>query len=123
MLPRSQLAVYLLVAVVAVLVLLNRLLPHHLHFLHGLLVLHDHVVHLLHLGEEKQRQSGLQAAKPATEAHNLVVEPTAASAAIQNTGYDNYRSQRAALLLDQILSLLRSNRSITCWFLREAPWY
>lgn len=51
-LPRSQLAVHFFIAVVAVLVLLNCLFPHHLHFLHGLFVLHNHVVHLLHLGEE-----------------------------------------------------------------------
>lgn len=55
MLPRSQLTVHFFITVVAMLVLLNCLFPHHLHFLHGLLVLHNHVIHLLHLGEEMQR--------------------------------------------------------------------
>ena len=48
-LPGAQLAVHLLVTVVAVLVLLQCLLPQQLHVLHRALVLHDHVVHLLHL--------------------------------------------------------------------------
>lgn len=55
--PRPQLTVHLLIAVITMLVLLNCLLPHDLHFLHGSLVFHDHVVHLLHLGEEKQQPS------------------------------------------------------------------
>lgn len=56
-LPGAQLAVHLLVTVVAVLVLLQRLLPQQLHVLHCSLMLHDHVIHLLHLWAARQAVS------------------------------------------------------------------
>lgn len=48
--PGAVPGVNLLIAVVLVLVIPHSLLPHQLHLLHCLLVLHDHIEHLLHLG-------------------------------------------------------------------------
>lgn len=49
MLPGACLLVHFLITVVLMLVLSYGLLPHHLHLCHRTLVLHDQVIHLLHL--------------------------------------------------------------------------
>ena len=120
-LPRSQLTVHLLVAVVAMLVLLNCLIPHHLHLLHGSLVLHDHIIHLLHLGEEMPQRARSDNPSAGSGACRRRTQRSAAgpAPAARNTGCDSYKSQQAVPLLEPICSLLRLNRSVTCWFCRQ----
>ena len=66
-LPGAELTVHLLVTVVAVLVLLQSLLPQQLHVLHRALVLHDHVVHLLHLRAAHSSERGAALPSPVPE--------------------------------------------------------
>lgn len=55
MLPGACHLVHLFITVVLVLVVSDGLLPHLLHLCHRTLMLHDHVVHLLHLHTQSEQ--------------------------------------------------------------------